>query len=53
MSGTDEIKHILDFSLANRSTLIEMSNAAIITAGERPWSQYQMDLAEFVLQNNV
>ncbi len=50
---TDKIESILDDVLANRSKLIEMSKAAIITANERPWSHYKSDLANFVIQQNV
>ncbi len=50
---TDKIESILDDVLANRSKLIEMSEAAISTAKERPWSNYKSDLANFVIQQNV
>jgi glycosyltransferase involved in cell wall biosynthesis len=50
---TDKIESILDDVLANRSKLIEMSEAAITTANKRPWSHYKSDLANFVIQQNV
>ena len=50
---TDKIENILDDVMSNRSKLIEMSEAAITTAKERPWSRYKSDLANFVIQQNV
>ena len=50
---TDKIESILADLLANRSKLIEMSEAALTTAKERPWSRYKSDLANFVVQQNV
>ncbi len=51
--STDEIKEILEIVLANREILYEMSKSAILTAKERPWSNYQFELANFVLKQNA